>query len=271
MFSFLGKTHAPVPSSVHALVGAQLTEMSSYPAMAPPQISGGVCQKVKIEKDFPQRLVPTNRCIAAQQAGFIFQALEGAHAFINNPTDSRFDVWSLQKDKMTTTKQMLASSGLNTTPSNWINYNVVDAACLTPVRLLVAVSFLDPRPKLGLYVYNVPERKFTLLAEADVNAHDSNKYFEQLILQPNESLVAYYSDTKRKSAEIYHNYYNHVVLFNERYPNGIEILKLGIDNGNIVKWQVLDKKLLLHTRDNRDHKAPVVRNWSLDISQVLID
>ena len=81
--------------------------------------------------------------------------------------------------------------------------------------------------------------------------------------------MLYYSDTKRKSAEIYHNYFNHIVLFNANYPNGLEVLKLGIDDGNVMAWHVSGKTLYLATKDNRDPKHPKLKNWSLDISQAL--
>ncbi|WP_158972710.1 hypothetical protein [Paraglaciecola sp. L3A3] len=271
MFSFFDKHPKPVPTTVHPLVGAELVAISNYPNSPSPQSSQTLCRKVKVEGGSTGRLVTANSIIDTKQTGFIFDTTEGTQAFINHPSEFRFDLWPVNKGKLITAKTPLTTHGLNASAENWLNYSVVDLACLTSEQLLVAVSYLAPRPKLGLYVYSISTGEFKLLTEAEANSHDLDKYFEQRMLQPGQSLVLYYSTTQRQSAEIYHNNYNHILLFNEQYPDGLELLKLGIDNGNITKWRVLDNTLFLHTLDNRNPKNPVVKNWSLDISQLLVD
>ena len=69
------------------------------------------------------------------------------------------------------------------------------------------------------------------------------------------------------SAENYVYQDDHVVLFSLRHPQGLEILKLNIDNGNVRAWAVQGKSLWLQTLDRR--KKPVDFSWSLDLSKVL--
>ncbi len=61
---------------------------------------------------------------------------------------------------------------------------------------------------------------------------------------------------KREKAEFYHNYYQHIMLFNKTYPQGIEIVKLGINDGILLEWAVKKHVLYMNTYDNRKIKNP---------------
>ncbi len=62
--------------------------------------------------------------------------------------------------------------------------------------------------------------------------------------------------------------YDHIVVFSPTHPQGLEVLELGIDDGNVAEWRVKDKVLWLTTLDPRLEK-PKKRFWSLDLSRVL--
>ena len=93
------------------------------------------------------------------------------------------------------------------------------------------------------------------------------------VLRPNQSDASNRSshlfDRVMASLEIYHNLYNHVVLFSRNQPDGLELLKLGIDTGNVDEWFVQDNVLYLRTLDRRDALNNRIGFWSLDLSNVL--
>jgi len=273
MFSFFNKKDSAVPTTVNASLAAELTKLSHYPASSGQTLSRDTenCIKVKVQGSPLTMLSKEQSYIETSQAAYVWASNDNSIALINNPEEGRFDVWALESVKSLKPVNKIQTNDLSEQASKWINYNVVDVLCLPNQTLLVAVNYHDPRPKVALYLYDTSKQSFSLFSEVDANAHDLDNYFDHKRLSDKESIVIYYTDTQRKSAEIYHNYYNNIVLFSERYPQGQEILKLGIDDGNVVDWQVLDKKLLLKTRDNRDHKDPKTFDWSIDLSTLLAD
>jgi hypothetical protein len=271
MFSFFTKKDITTPTTIHSAIGHQLVELSSYSKAdtANGDSNTSSCQKVKVQGQPPRTLSPADNSTETYEAGFIVESELGDIALINNPDEFRFDLWSLASDDKLALDQKILTKPLSPEADNWVNYSVANVACLPNNKLLLAVNYYDPRPKIALYLYDLSDKTFTFFAHAEANAQDLYKYFEQKSLSNTESMIVYYSDTKRKSAEIYHNYYNHIVLFNDQFPEGIELVKLGIDNGNIIDWQLNHNKLQLHTRDNREHKSPHIRYLSLDISKML--
>lgn len=270
MFSFFSKNKATA-SIVHPAVEAKLTELSNFPAESNQSQSQNVkATKAKVQGDAFISLVKSEGYIEISEAAFICESASPL-AMVNNQKSARFDVWELDSINSLKPLRKVSTNELNTASKNWIHYSVVGLACLPAQQLLVAVNYYDPRSKIALYLYDVANKQFSLFSEAESNAQNLDKYFEKKDVKANQSILLYYSETKRKSAEIYHNYFNNIVLFSDHYPRGIEVLKLSIDDGNVEQWQIVDKKLLLHTVDNRNNKDPKTYYWSLDLSKVLIN
>ncbi|MEP1448138.1 MAG: hypothetical protein ABJK37_18690 [Paraglaciecola sp.] len=270
MFSFFSKDKATA-TIVHASLDSKLTELTSPPFdsnQTESQTTSAI--KAKVQGDALITLTKSDGYIETAQAAFICESSSPV-ALVNDQKNARFDVWELDSMHSLSPLRKVPTNQLSTASNNWINYSVVDLACLPQQQLLVAVNYYDPRSKIALYLYDVVSKQFSLFSEAESNAQNLDKYFEKKDLKSGESILLYYSETKRKSAEIYHNYFNNIVLFSDHYPQGIEVLKLSIDDGNIEQWQVVDKKLLLHTIDNRNNKDPKTFYWSLDLSKVLIN
>lgn len=269
MFSFFTKNKAEA-TVVHASIDAKLTKLSGYPSNAyVPGSPSQICFKAKIQSAVPLTLTVENSYIETSQSAFVVNSVSPPIALINNQENARFDVWEIESKNSLRPVKKVPTNDLSAQSKNWIHYSVVDVACLPEEGLLVAVNYYDPRSKIALYLYDTAKQSFNIFSDAQANAQDLGKYFEQKDLNSDETLILYYSETRRKSAEIYHNYFNNIVLFSDKYPLGIEILKLGIDDGNVKDWQVMDKKLFLHSVDNRDHKDPKSYFWSLDLSKVL--
>jgi hypothetical protein len=152
---------------------------------------------------------------------------------------------------------------------SWAGFHVTHAAPLPGDRVLLSVTRYTPRPSPALFVFDAGRNEFSFFADADPDIRDPSRLFYARAISPDAVVAVHFSGRTRKAAEIYYNRFNHLALFTPRYPAGIEVLKLGIDDGNVEAWTVRDRTLHLHTRDGRDPQRVRDRYWSLDLSQFL--
>ena len=82
----------------------------------------------------------------------------------------------------------------------------------------------------------------------------------------NAALVLFHTEELRLKAEVYVRKYDHLMLFSDRFPQGLEVLKLGLDDGNVRRWAMNGPTLWLDTVDLRTNKTFV---WTLDLSQLI--
>ncbi|MCP4524118.1 MAG: hypothetical protein GY828_07920 [Candidatus Gracilibacteria bacterium] len=103
-----------------------------------------------------------------------------------------------------------------------------------------------------LYIFDIENGEFTLLQKGvEAHNHFTDNYCDTLKIDEKNTLVFFTSDQKRERAEMYFNYYNYIYLFSQKYPEGIQIAKIGIDEGNIQEWGIDDKNLFLENADRR--------------------
>ena len=193
-----------MPTIVHASLDVKLTKLTSYPessVLAEHIIAS--CTKVKIQGAPPFALSKEDGYIETSQSAFLWDSASMPLALINNQEESRFDVWELESINSLKPVRKVSTNPLSSLSKNWISYSVVDVACVPEQRLLVAVNYYDPRPKIALYLYDTSNQNFRPFSEADKNALDLDKYFEQKDLNSGESIIIYYSQTKRKSAMLW--------------------------------------------------------------------
>ena len=275
MFSFFGnKNNDAAPTTVAPSVGADLRQENGFSntVFTQPASLAMQCQKTQVEGQPPKVSFLQNAVVDVSNMAFVAQGMPGnkAIAFINNPEELRFDLWSLDPETLSL-EQMIQLGSLHPEQNKWVSYSVLDVACLSDSQLLLVVGYHNPRPKYALYRFDVELSAIKLFGNAEPNAQDLDKYFEVQQLPNGYSMVLYYSDTRRKSAEIYHNYYNHLVLYSPDNPQGVEVLKVGIDMGNVTSWFVNDKTLFMQTQDNRNPRAPKIGYWSLDLSRLMAE
>ncbi|PTT87296.1 hypothetical protein DBR42_11970, partial [Pelomonas sp. HMWF004] len=92
------------------------------------------------------------------------------------------------------------------------------------------------------------------------------RFFETWPVAANAALVLFHTDELRLKAEVYAKKYGHLMLFSDRFPQGLEVLKLGLDDGNVRRWAMNGKTLWLDTVDLRTNATFV---WSLDLSKLI--
>lgn len=267
MFSFFSNK---APTDISPLVGTELTQETQFPQIPPDITNRSHCRKMRYEgKSSAMRFIATDR-VETPELAFVVDGLSEKNplALINNPEEGRFDIWSLDAS---TLKPILPIDipSFHPRQSKWSSFFILDVACLPNNQVLISVGYDDPTTKYALFIFDINKTSITHIADINANARNHEKYMEYKALNANSVLVLYYSDTKRESAEIYHNYYNHLLLFNSEHPEGLEILKLGIDMGNIEQWTVIGNKLYLETMDSRGHQEPKRSYLSLDLSKLI--
>ncbi len=189
-------------------------------------------------------------------------------AFVNDSDERVFETWTFDNGTFAL-KNKVNFNRLDASQGNWFKYFVADITPLPNDKLLIAIAIAAPTLEYRLFTYDMNSNEFDFIANIDSHTAHLEQLFESQWLSKESAIVLFYSDTKRKAAEIYHNYYNHLYLFSSIYPQGIPLLKLGIDDGNITNWSVDMDNIRLNTLDNRDPKNLKHAAWSLNISNVI--
>jgi hypothetical protein len=166
---------------------------------------------------------------------------------------------------------------LDPAENSWITASAVDAGCLPGPLLVLGLAYSTARPFQYVAVYNRETRQVRKIADAvyegysvyDGPSDRSDSLLETRNAGPDRVLLLYHTDQLRLRAEVYVRKYDHIMVFSPRHPQGIEVLKLGLDDGNVTDWAVVGKTLWLHTYDRRNDKQPDGMFWSLDLSSVL--
>lgn len=181
--------------------------------------------------------------------------------------DEQLQVWELSSDKDPRFVRQ-RSVALDPGQKDWFAVYPLAVTCLPANQAAVVVSYNDPRPRENLYVYDTVAGSFRSLGRVapDRTHGPPYVYTESLALTPDAMLLLYYTDEVRLGAEDYAPQYNRIVLFSPRYRQGLEILKLHIDDGNVRGWVATGKRLWLETEDKRSNRKFL---WSLDLDNVL--
>ncbi len=178
----------------------------------------------------------------------------------------RIELWELGEGNRFAVQRPLM---LEAAQPNWVGFLLQDVACLPQQRLLIAVHYSDPLPRDALYVYDFVGKTFAKLGRVDPDPRQFDGFFEVRAITDDSAIVLYFSDVRRLGPERYLNQYNHLRLYSPRFPQGLALMKLGLDDGNIERWAIVDKTLLMDTVDARDARQPKRYKWSLDLTKVL--
>ncbi len=252
-------------------VAAELLQSDQFPEDT--GVAGAVsmsCQKVLAEGSPPTTRFLPQTIGEIYESGYLVSNFPGhAPVVFQNTEEMSFDVWKLTSDTDWSIDRKIQGPVLHPEQDSWVGYFVLDAGCLLPGMVLLAVRHDDPTAEFSLYIYDIAGESFSHVADISPEFRDPHRYFWIRHLDSEKALVLFYSQQTRESAEIYHNYYNHIMLFERGNPEGRELLTLGIDTGNVEDWTVDNNKMYLRTVDHRGHSEPRRSQWSLDLSNVL--
>lgn len=272
MFGLFGKKTIKPASSVAPEVGATLQAATAVPAQLPPPVTPAfpACQVAHIRGTPPAaQWAPaevtgeTRRVyrIPATSGGVALAVLEGADA-------NDVQVWELSGDtpaRFVQPRQVV----LDPAQASWTLAYPTAVSCLPGQQAAIAIGYHDPIRRDALFLYNTATNRFRSLGRIETDTSTGPPFvpFEVLAAAPQAMLVLYHTDPIRLGADRYVYQYDHVFLVSPRHPQGIEIIKLGIDDGNVRAWAMRGKTLWLQASDRRGQARDFT--WTLDLEKVL--
>lgn len=273
MFGLFGKKATKTATTVAAEVGATLQAQSALPKEFPPQpvLSFPACDLAFFRGDPPAVQWAKEEELGETRRAYRVPASAGAPAvaFVRSHGQQRqVQVWELSAGSNPAfVKQRQVT--LEPAQKDWLAAFPQQVTCLPAGRAAVAIGYEDPLPRDALYIYNTAANTFRPLGriEPDTSAGPPFVPFETLNASPDAVLLAFHTGEIRLGPSRYVYQHDHIVLFTPRYPDGLEIVKLGIDDGNLNGWRMHGSTLWLQTIDKR--KTPREFIWSLDLQKVL--
>jgi len=155
--------------------------------------------------------------------------------------------------------------------AKWVAFDAESVMTLPAGRVLIHLTYDKPVPTDGLFVYDVAADRLRLLAEGvtpDWSQGLPFKFIDTLQVTPDAVLVLFHSDKQRLGPQRYVNRRDHLVLFSSAHRDGLPVLTLGLDDGNVRQWGLVGSTLWLRTADDRPAR-PRDAIWSLDLGKVL--
>ena len=269
---FKSKPAALAPSVVAPEVGAPLKAESVFPAAPPPlpPASYNVCTPVGVAGRPPQARFLASAIDGESSTGFRVAAAVGSPplALVNvmgeTPT---VEIWQLESDAHPLFVKKIETQ-IDPAQPGWKGFVAMDGACLPGRQMVLGIGYNDPAAREALYLYDIAANRFRSLGriEPDSSQGLPYRYFETWPAARDAALVLYRTEGLRLKAEVYVTRFNHLLLVSPRFPQGLGLLKLSLDDGNVLRWAMVGKTLWLQTLDRRNGAAFV---WSLDVSKVL--
>jgi hypothetical protein len=256
-------------TSVSPQVGASLVRETAWPASlpAPPAASYPQVRNVSIEGGLPPAgtLAATRAEHPAAEA-FVIDAL----AIVNTyEPERRTQLWQLDgRDARRFDKQRAAT--FDPAQAKWLMYSAESVLALPGRQVLIQLKYHRPQATDGLFVYDAEADRLRSLGnvEPDWSRGLPFRFVDSLQLRPDAVLVRYQTDKERLGPQRYVNHFEHLVLFSPRHREGLELVKLGLDDGSVRRWGLSGSKLWLQTVDERA-APPREAVWSLDLARVL--
>ncbi len=272
VFSLFKKKKPAPPTVIAPAVSADLKKEDAFPTVDKSLPAKIRCEKMRVEGKPPNVRFYADEISGSSYKAFVVRGLPDGHTIglINDTDKFRFDFWQLDPESLAPV-QIIKTGALDPRKDEWTGFCLIKAASLRNGQLLIAVKYWSPSPRAAIYLFDTAGMYLKWSAQVENRTYgDLIHYFEYNILPDDTALVMYYTDQHRTAAEFYHNYLNHIMLFSPDYPNGLEVLRLSIDVGNIHEWGMVGKTMYLHTIDTRDYPKPTrVGNWSIDLSRLL--
>lgn len=273
MFGLFGsKKSAQHGSVVAPELGSMLQPQAALPEKidAPVASSYPECELLTLDG-----YAPSGKWVTGPDSGeepqpvFFIPGASGEPALaILSGVDGNMQVWELSAEQpFRFVKQRTIS--MDSDQASWIQYSAYAVSCLPGQQAVFAVGYAARHVKEGLYVYARAANQYRLIEEieSDMNGPPPYSSFETLIAAADAKLVRYRTGVIRVRAHLFAYQHEHILLFSKRFPQGLEILKLGIDDGNVRRWIVLGNQLWLETIDRR--KRAQSFTWSLNLEKVL--
>lgn len=256
--------------------GAALVRETRFPAELPVATDGawGRCSPMPVSGQ-PPALQRAEQAVPGQtQQGWRIDAQAGQPPLLLlNRRDGgvKLELWELADGSgLQALRQRTAP--IDPEQARWTSHRAQEVRCLPQQQVLVSLYHTRPAARHGLYVYDLRANVFRRLSErieSDPFAGLPQRFIDVLPAGRDAAIALFHTDPERLAAEVYINRHDHLVLFSPRHPQGLALLTLGVDKGNIRRWALNGSVLHLETIDPRERSRPITYMWSLDLSRVL--
>jgi hypothetical protein len=155
--------------------------------------------------------------------------------------------------------------------AKWVAFDAETVMALPAGKVLIHLTYDKPVPTDGLFVYDIAADHLRLLAEGvtpDWSQGLPFRFIDTLQVTPDAILVLFHSDKDRLGPQRFVNHLDHLVLFSSAHRDGLPVLTLSLEDGNVRQWGLVGKTLWLKTADARSAK-PRDATWSLDLAKAL--
>lgn len=267
MFSFFGsKKNEKTVTVINSKVGEELRREQRFPEDSRREIPYGNCQQVEYSGSPPMLSFLYKKPEFASSSAYLVTDLPNKKNFVFINFDNKIEVWSLNLESKKTEKLIDVGEVLQDQIS-FKRYAIVKAICLPNNRVLFAIN-TNRSHIWPLVVFDADSEKFIPLGFTQGYGLRDQEYFVFNAISDNTAIAFYFSENVMQQLEFDLNYYNHIVLFSSEFKNGLEILKLGLDVGNIVKLTVDNSVLYMETLDARGFNE-ITEYWSLNLNNLL--
>lgn len=270
-----GLFKSKLASTVSPQLGASLVRESAFPAALPaaPTAAYPQVRNVSIDGGLP----PAGTLAAARAdhppaEAFVIDASAGQPglAVVNTyEPERRTQLWQLDaREARRFDKQRAAT--FDPAQARWLMYSAEAVLALPGRQVLIQLKYHRPQATDGLFVYDAEADRVRSLGnvEPDWSRGLPFRFVDSLQLRPDALLVRYQTEKERLGPQRYVNHYEHLVLFSPRHRDGLELVKLGLDDGSVRRWGFSGSKLWLQTADDRA-APPREAVWSLDLARAL--
>lgn len=270
-----GLFKSKLTSTVSPQLGASLVRESAFPASLPAAPAAAYPQVRNVSLDGG---LPPAGTLAAARAdhpaaeAFVIDAPAGQPglAVVNTyEPERRTQLWQLDaREARRFDKQRAAT--FDPAQARWLMYSAETVLALPGRQVLVQLKYHRPQATDGLFVYDTEADRVRSLGnvEPDWSRGLPFRFVDSLQLRPDALLVRYQTEKERLGPQRYVNHYEHLVLFSPRHRDGLELVKLGLDDGSVRRWGFSGSKLWLQTADDRA-APPREAVWSLDLARAL--
>ena len=266
--AFWNKKKKNAPSTVSDSVGSALELQPSMPPgveFYPVMSDAGMCEPIQVDDVSNTYSSVSGDIAVGPGTGYL---LSGGFAVSNDSNTGQVRVWRTVPSESVGSIEPVSKPYVHPAQEQWSDSTVMQAICLPQDRSLLVIQYFDGGVVNGRFLFDTNTGIMDDLGVVESDTQAIGQYIFALNLPGGAVIAMHQSDKRRKSAEIYHNYYQHLTLYSSTNPQGLDLLTLGIDDGNIQRWGYRDSVLYLHTLDNRDLKNIKEAYRSLDLSRV---
>lgn len=261
------------PTTVNPLLAATWSRQQAFPAVdTPPAAAHGTVRRTSLDGTMPRGVLQPALAHGSPASAHVLERGPDrpAIAVVTNH-DAPYGTGLWEIDPAHPTRLAVPREvTFDAEQHRWVLPVAREVIGLPADRLLLLLSYHRPHQRYGLYLYDVGADQVSSvgLVEPAWTLGVPFRFVQSRQMRPDAVLVVYRTGQKRLGAMRYVHLFDHLLLFSPRHPDGVEVARIGVDDGNVHDWGTVGTTLWLATSDSRERPAPEFV-WSVDLAAVL--